>query len=33
MTDDAAKAERLVPNQPLKVSDSIHDAQLCFNPG
>jgi hypothetical protein len=30
VTDDAARAERLVPEQPLKVSDSVHDAQLCF---
>jgi hypothetical protein len=29
LTDDAARADRLVPEQPLKVSDSVHDAQLA----
>lgn len=30
ITDDPARALRLVPEQPLKVSDSVHDAQLCM---
>lgn len=29
ITDDAARAERLVPDQP-HVSDSVHDAELAF---
>ena len=29
ITDDAARAERLVPVEPLKVSDTVHDAQLA----
>jgi ribosomal protein S15P/S13E len=29
VTDDAAKAERWVPTTALKVSDSVHDAQLA----
>jgi ribosomal protein S15P/S13E len=29
ITDDPARAERLVPIEPLKVSDSVHDAQLA----
>ena len=32
ITDDPAKAERLVPIEPLKVSDSVHDAQLAAGP-
>lgn len=30
ITDDPARALRLVPEQPLKVTDSVHDAQLCM---
>ena len=29
ITNDADKAERWVPDQPLKVTDSVHDAQLA----
>lgn len=29
ITDDPARADSLVPEQPLKISDSIHDAQLA----
>jgi len=29
ITDDWAKADRLVPVEPLKVSDTVHDAQLA----
>jgi hypothetical protein len=29
ITDDPARADHLVPEQPLKVTDSIHDAQLA----
>lgn len=29
ITDDPSRAERLVPEEPLKVSDSVHDAQLA----
>jgi hypothetical protein len=29
ITDDSARAERLVPVEPLKISDSVHDAQLA----
>lgn len=28
LTDDAAKADRLVPEEPVKITDSVHDAQL-----
>ena len=30
VTGDADKAQRWVPDQPLKVSDSVHDAQLAM---
>ena len=30
VTSDASKAERWVPDQPLKVTDSVHDAQLAM---
>ena len=30
LTDDAAKAEMLVPEKPARVTDSTHDAQLAF---
>jgi len=30
ITDDAALADELVPDEPVKVSDSVHDAQLSF---
>lgn len=30
ITDDAARAERLVPEEP-KVSDTVHDSELVFN--
>ena len=30
ITDDPARAERLVPDEPLKVTDSVHDAQLAL---
>lgn len=30
ITDNAAMAEELVPDQPVHVSDSVHDAQLSF---
>lgn len=29
ITDDAARAEQLVPDEPNKVTDSVHDAQLA----
>jgi hypothetical protein len=28
VTDDVARADRLVPQEPLKVTDTVHDAQL-----
>jgi hypothetical protein len=30
ITDDPARALRLVPEQPLKISDTVHDAQLSM---
>lgn len=30
LTDDPAKAARLVPEEPVKVSDSVHDAEMCM---
>lgn len=30
VTGDASKAQRWVPDQPLKVTDSVHDAQLAM---
>lgn len=30
ITGDADRADRWVPDEPLKISDSVHDAQLCM---
>lgn len=30
VTDDPARAESLVPEQPVKITDSVHDAELAF---
>lgn len=29
ITDDPGRAEQLVPDKPMKVTDSVHDAELC----